>query len=30
MKYEENNEDYEGKIMRSLKEKHREFFTRVI
>jgi hypothetical protein len=30
MEFEENNEEFEGKITRNLKEKHREFFTRVI
>jgi hypothetical protein len=28
MKLEENNEEFEGKLTRNLKEKHREFFTR--
>jgi hypothetical protein len=26
--FEENNEEFEGKRTRNLKEKHREFFTR--
>jgi hypothetical protein len=30
MEFEENNEEFEGKRTRNLKEKHREFFTRVI
>ena len=29
MEFEENNEEFEGKRTRNLKEKHREFFTRV-
>ena len=29
MYFEENNEEFEGKVTRNLKEKHREFFTRV-
>ena len=29
MEFEENNEEFEGKLTRNLKEKHREFFTRV-
>ena len=28
MEFEENNEEFEGKLTRNLKEKHREFFTR--
>ena len=28
MEFEENNEEFEGKRTRNLKEKHREFFTR--
>ena len=28
MEFEENNEEFEGKMARNLKEKHREFFTR--
>ena len=28
MKFEENNEEFEGKRTRKLKEKHKEFFTR--
>jgi hypothetical protein len=28
MDFEENNEEFEGKVTRNLKEKHREFFTR--
>jgi hypothetical protein len=28
MEFEENNEKFEGKMTRNLKEKHREFFTR--
>jgi hypothetical protein len=28
MEFEENNEEFEGKRARNLKEKHREFFTR--
>jgi hypothetical protein len=27
MKFEENKEEFEGKITRNLKEKYREFFT---
>jgi hypothetical protein len=27
MEFEENNEEFEGKMTRNLKEKHREFFT---
>ena len=30
MEFEENNEEFEGKRTRNLKEKHREFFTRVL
>jgi hypothetical protein len=30
MEFEENNDEFEGKITRYLKEKHREFFTRVV
>jgi hypothetical protein len=30
MEFEENNEEFEGKRTRNLKEKHREFFTREI
>ena len=30
MEFEENNEEFEGKRTRNLKEKHREFFTRVV
>jgi hypothetical protein len=30
MEFEENNEEFEGKRTRNLKEKHREFFTRDI
>jgi hypothetical protein len=30
MEFEENNEEFEGKRTRNLKEKHREFFTRAI
>jgi hypothetical protein len=29
MYFEENNEEFEEKVTRNLKEKHREFFTRV-
>jgi hypothetical protein len=29
MYFEENNEEFEGKVTRNLKEKHTEFFTRV-
>jgi hypothetical protein len=29
MNFKENNEKFEGKMTRILKEKHREFFTRV-
>ena len=29
MKFEENNEEIEGNSTRNLKEKHREFFTRI-
>jgi hypothetical protein len=29
MDFEEINEEFEGKVTRNLKEKHREFFTRV-
>ncbi len=28
MEFEETNEEFEGKMTRNLKEKHREFFTR--
>jgi hypothetical protein len=28
MEFAENNEEFEGKLTRNLKEKHREFFTR--
>ena len=28
MEFEENNEEFEGKLTRNLKEKNREFFTR--
>jgi hypothetical protein len=28
MEFEDNNEEFEGKSTRNLKEKHREFFTR--
>jgi hypothetical protein len=28
MEFEENNEEFEGKITRNLEEKYREFFTR--
>jgi hypothetical protein len=28
MGFEENNDDFEGKKTRNLKQKHREFFTR--
>ncbi len=29
MEFEENNEEFEGKMTRNLKEKHRVFFTLV-
>ncbi len=29
MEFEEKNEEFEGIMTRNLKEKHREFFTRV-
>ena len=29
MEFEENNEEFEGKMTRNFKEKHSEFFTRV-
>jgi hypothetical protein len=29
MEFEENNKEFEGNMTRKLKEKHREFFTRV-
>jgi hypothetical protein len=30
MEFEENNEEFEGKRTRNLKEKQREFFTRAL
>jgi hypothetical protein len=30
MEFEKNNEEFEGKSTRNLKEKHREFFIRVL
>jgi hypothetical protein len=30
MEFEENNEEIEGNTTRNLKEKHKEFFTRVV
>ncbi len=30
MEFEENYEEFQGKMTRNLKEKHREFFTRVV
>jgi hypothetical protein len=30
MKFEENNVEIEGNSTRNLKEKHKEFFTRVV